>query len=281
MRVRLAVLVAVVVLTAGCSSFVGDDRATPTLTPADVPTEPATPDDPRNGIAPGLTAANVTHPAYLAERHTAAVAETSYVLVQRYHEDRRFGTITSELDRTQRLVVENATTYRRDVSYRIEEMVDGELRSLHGYAEYADGHHLYRSWLASNGDGRTFRRNADPSRQRADYATLTQGQIRQYLTLENATVARVDVPTSDREHFRVTGTRTSLPTIDAIENYTARAVIREDGFVRSLDVTYDARDNGRDVAARYNVTYGDVGTATVTPPAWADAARATFDEDGE
>jgi hypothetical protein len=51
-------------------------------------------------------------------------------------------------------------------------------------------------------------------------------------------------------------------------------VIREDGFVRSLNVTYEAMDNGREIDAQYTFTYTNVGTATVTPPEWADEAYA-------
>lgn len=271
MNPRVVAVVVVVILTAGCSSFVDGEQATPTLTPAEVPTAERPADD-HVGVAPGLSTSDVTHPAFLAESHADAAGRTSYVLRQRYHEDRAFGNVTSELDRTQRIVVENATVYRRDVSYRIEEMVDGELRSLHGYSEYADGEYLYRSWVASDG-GRVFRRSPNPDQRRTNYAAINTGDIRQYLTVESATVTRHDVPTSDAQHYQVTGTRSSLPTIASVGNYTARAVIREDGFIRSLNVTYEAVDNGRDIEARYSVVYRDVGNATVTPPGWLAEAR--------
>lgn len=276
---RVLGLLVICVLLAGCNGLVGGDAETPTVTPAEVPTPEPTPTDPRVGVAPGVSASDVTHPSFLAESHADATRRTSYVLLERYHEDRAFGTVTSELDRTQQVVVENDTVYRRNVSNRVEEMVGGELRSLHGYAEFADGQYLYQSWLSSNDDERAFRRNANPTQLRTDYETLTQGELRQYLTLESATVSQYSVSTSDARHYRVTGTRSSLPAIASVENYTARAVIREDGFVRRLNVTYDAMDDGRDIKTRYTFTYTDVGTATVTPPEWADEARAEFDGD--
>lgn len=272
MRVRVAAAVALVVLSAGCSGFVGGGESTPTLTPAEVPTPEPTPTDPRVGIAPGVTSSNVTHPGFLAQRHADAVEHTSYVLVERYREDRQFGNVTSDLHRTQRIVVENATVYRREVSNRHRAIVDGEAQYLHGYAEYADGNALYKSWLSSDDNQRVYRRSPDPT-QRLAYGSIVMDEISEYLSLENATVTRYYVANSDYQHYQVTGSREALPTYSAVDNYTATAVIREDGFVRSLNVTFEAENNGREIDAHYTFAYSEVGAATVTPPDWVEEAR--------
>lgn len=279
MDFRVVAVVGLVVLTAGCSSLVGGEAETPTVTPAEVPTPEPTPTDQRVGIAPGLSTSNVTHPAFLARSHAEAADNESYSFVQRYHEDRQYQDVRTELDRSQHVVVENATVYRRNVSHRLERVIDGELRSLYGYAEYADGKSLYRSWLSTSNTDRVYRRYPDPAQPRTSLASIPLDGIRRYLTLESATVSRVTIQGSDAQHFSVRGTRSSLPSFDSVENYSAHAVIREDGFVRSLDVSYDARNNGRRITARFTFRYTDVGTATVTPPPWADEARAIFADD--
>lgn len=280
MRPRVGVVLALLVLTAGCNAFTGDGgQVEATVTPAPVPTVTATPSDPRVGVAPGVSTRAVTHPEFLAQRHAEVVRDMRYELSVSYEEDRRLGEVDAAVDRYQRLVVENETVYRRNAS-SIERRVRGTHRFLRGYGEYADGRALYESWIDAGGDGRVFERTADPA-ARPDYADLTGRAVLEYLDLESATVSRYDVPGSDADHYLVTGNRSSLLTMTTVRNYSARAVVSEDGFVRSLRVAYDGMQEDTEVSVEYGFAYSDVGTATVRPPDWADDAYEEFGVDRE
>lgn len=278
MRLRVLGVLALVVATAGCSGLVGGGSSAPTLTPAPVPTVESTPADPRIGVAPGVSTRAVTHPSYLADRHVAVTNDSRYVVTVRRHETRRLDGVVANPSRVQRIAVENATVYRRDTS-ALERRVGGAYVYRYGYGEYANGRAKYVSWLGDDDTDRVFRRYPDPS-TRPQYAEITASSVRRYLDLESATVSRYDVADGDARYYLVTGTRSTLGATD-VENYSARAVIRADGFVRRLNVTYDAMDRGIAVSASYSFAYRKVGTATVAPPAWIDEASVEFaDERG-
>lgn len=275
MRLRVLGALVLVVATAGCGALVGGGSSADTLTPAPVPTLAPTPDDPRVGVAPGVSTRGVTNPDYLAARHVAIASEMRYVLNVSYHEDRRLADVPATVDRRQRIVVENATTYRRDAN-TLQRRVGGSYQFLYGYSEYANGRAKYVSWLGDNDTHRVFRRYDDPARSRPDYASTVASFVREFLDVETATVSRYDVAGSDRQYYLVVGHRTNLSTVSDLENFTARAVIREDGFVRRLNVTYDAMDRGSVVSTHYTVRYREIGTATVSQPAWTVDAYAEF-----
>lgn len=89
--------------------------------------------------------------------------------------------------------------------------------------------------------------------------------------MRDATVTRVTV--DGRPYYRVTGTRDTLLRYGTVEDYRATAIVRPDGFVRSLDVFFVAyRGSGR-TEVSYGFTYTGVGTATLDRPAWVATAR--------
>lgn len=260
-------------VTAGCGSLTDSGTDTPTVTPAPVPTPSPTPDDPRGGLAPGLHASGVTDAGFLARNHEEAVQNTSYVWRSSSSASHWFGNSSVNSSELQVVTFGNATTYHREVD-EYETMIDGQLEQLEEYEEYAGGDVVYRKWTTY--DGRTFRRT-ESSNVSVEYANLAAEYIRRYLDLETETVSRIDV--GDGRYYEVVGTRSSLPRFGPLDSYRARAVVRDDGFVRSLDVRFTwVRDDER-VEARYNFTYRQVGNATVTEPDWVPEAREQFDGD--
>lgn len=273
MRLRLVGLLALVIATAGCSAFVGGGEPTPTLTPAEVP-DPPTPTETGTTVAPGVSTSEATDPVVLAQHHVAAAQGTSYVYREEYREivgNER----TADVQSAHRIVVENDTVYRRVIpSY--DGWIDGDDHHLVGYGEYADGSTLYRSWHRGDA-GRVYQFHRNPG-ERTSYARYAAGPIERYLDLTDPTITRMDVEGSTAAHFQVSGTNVSLPTARDVDDYRVRAVVREDGFVKRLDVEYDTSVDGRDLEIGYNFSYRSIGSASVTPPTWADEARTAYEE---
>lgn len=264
----------VLALTAGCGSFTDSGTDTTTVTPAPVPTVPSSPDDTRGTLAPGLSASEVTDTGTLARAHAAAANETSYRVQRSRTVVHRFGNTTAESTETRQLTYENASTYHLKAD-PYETVIDGQIRSLDDYEEYAGGDAVYRTWRTD--EGRTVRENATVSEHPAE-VDLTAVAIRRYLRLENETVSRIDV--GEGIHYEIVGTRSTLPRFGRLDSFRARAVARADGFVRSLDVTFTVRRNDERIDIRDGFTYRTVGNVTVADPDWlSEAANGSTETD--
>lgn len=267
--------VALVAATAGCGSIVGTGSPTETVTPAPVPTLEPTPTDPRVGVAPGVDARGISDPEDLIEHHVSAATGANYVWQSESREIYRLSNSTVWRNISQRVVVEDATTYRRSAS-SIEQSSAGQRVFLQGYEEYADGERRYLRW-SEYGDPDVSYRSEPATNASRELANVSVGPLRQYLDLETQSVARLST-VDDRQRYRITGSRDSVPQFGTVENYTARAVVREDGFVRSVDVSFRTTRADRDVRIAYTSQYTRVGNATVTEPDWFVDERGRFDD---
>lgn len=255
--------------TAGCNSFAGPGTETQTVTPAPVPTPPPTPEDPRVGIAPGLSADAVFDVHFLADRHEKAVRRTSYVWRESDSPYERYEGLSTNASVSQIVTVERSDTYTRVVPLK-SFSENGHVRYYKEYEEFARGEVEYQKWRSKDGDGNAYRRRESVNANRT-YAAIAAEAIRRYLDVDEETVTRVDV--GERPHYRVVGTRDSFPVEGSVENYRARAVVREDGFVRRLNVTYTIVRFGEQIETGYSFQYTEVGNATVETPEWLPAAR--------
>lgn len=261
MRWRLIGLV-VLAVTAGCSSLTGTSTESPTVTPAPVPTASPTPDDPRGGLAPGLSASGVTQVGTLARAHVDAATEESYVWRRSAVATHDFGNSSLNSSKSQVVIFENRTTYHRSVE-RYETIIDGRIMFLEDYEEYRSGDVAYRKWTR---DSSLTIEETDPAEESPTYANIAASDVIRFLELENETVSRIAV--GEERHYEVVGTRDSLPRFGPLDAYQARAVVRADGFVRSLDVRVTATPDDERIEAHYNFTYRQVGNTTVTEPEW-------------
>lgn len=291
MRVRLLAVLAVVAL-AGCGGFIqGSDSETPTLTPAPVPSPTATPvespavGDGRVGVATGMAAGGLTDSTALARQHVAAINGTSYVWTERYVETLRTDNVSAQRQTTQRVTLENATTHRHVTSSTetgdrslgtapYDHLEEGRVEYRDGYETYANGDVEYVSWFDFRGEDRIFERR-DAVTDRTAFDTLARGPIERYIDPEASTVMILD---GRGNWYEVTSSAPSVSLQPTVENYSARAVIRSDGFVRSLTVSYERQISGRTVDVRYSFRYADVGTATVEPPDWLAEAKSKFED---
>lgn len=277
--------IVVLLVTAGCSGLSDDGgQHSATVTPAPVPDLPtATQTESDGGVAPGLSSDGVSDPELLSRSHEAAVNRTAYVWEERYDEEFPGSVTASNVSRSQRVVVENDTVYRRDVSVserglrRLRMVTHGPAVSeqvglLGEYGTYADGDVEYRTWYDTTDGDRIYERDLQP-RGRSAYDAVATESIERYLVPEATSVR---IPRLRNQHYLVTGTQPPASLSSNATDYDLRAVVRADGFVRSIDVSYNATSNGHPVSVTYAFAYHSVGSATVEEPGWADTARSEF-----
>ena len=260
MNARLAVVVAVVLL-AGCSSLGQPDRST-TVTPAPVPQQPQT--TVADPLPPGVTGGGIDGLSELARSHVAATDGRSYTWKSRYVSERALDNDTLRNERRQRARVENETHYTYWTNR--QEADDGEPFSFLGnYTEYAAPGKQYTKFEDA---GRVAYQEVPERPARAVVGDRTRRAIGEYLAVENATVAvtRVD----GQRAYEVTGTEYALPTAWVLQNYSVRAVVTPEGFVRSLEVQYVRTNDDEREEVGYSFTYTEIGETTVERPGWVD-----------
>ncbi|WP_225333921.1 DUF7537 family lipoprotein [Halomicrobium urmianum] len=269
MDVRPLVL-ALVAVTAGCGGLAGPDRETPTLTPAPVPEQ----GDGGGLVATGVAADGSIDAGRLARAHARAVENESYAFrsARGTTSTRANRTAPTSLQRT--LSVEGPHSYHYWTDRRLAR-IDGRLRFLANYSEYADDGVGYVRYTTGAESGVTYRpiSGATPNR----FVSLATEPIRRHLALEDADVTAIR--RDGQRYYEVEKARDQLVTGEPVENYTVTALIRPDGFVRSLSVSYVDPEQQRRAFRRFE--YADVGETTVERPEWVSDARASIDSDGE
>jgi len=268
-RVLAVVLIATL---AGCGAIAGPQDVTETVTPAPVPTPPtensATPDDAPTTVAPGIAPDGIVDLEALLDHHRSVITNTSFVMED---ERRETDVRTNEL---RNVPQSRRTVYGDDGSYwRYESAIDPDdpsrLRYVRDFEQYGTGERAYSKWDVVGRSNTTFERLDDHPLSRNLGTPIVTFQ--RYLGLENETVTRYDV--GERSHYVVRGTRSSVGRYGAVENFSTRVVVREDGLIRRLDVSFVADDDGEPVAVEYTARYSRLGNATVTPPEWLPTAR--------
>lgn len=240
--VERTLLVLLVVLVAGCGSLVGGGDPTPTVTPAPVPEPTTTASSP---LPPGVTGERVADIDALAEAHLAVLTADSFTVSTRVVRGNQTG------ERVLRVESPRRYYYR-----------DAMILTTGTRTEFVDDTNRYR---------RTTRGGLYFSRQEAGNVTELYGwalrlPVRSYLPTGNATVAATRV--DGRRHYEIRLDRETHPRLDNLRNYTARAVVRSDGLVRSLEVTYVRSSGGQRVNVTHVTTFSGIGTTTVDPPDW-------------
>jgi hypothetical protein len=265
--------VALVVL-AGCSFAGGGatvERAT--LTPAPVPTATPTPADRVPDVAPGLSTTGVADTDPLVDAHVAAARGTTWVWRERRTVTRVRDDVTTNATTEQLVRFAGPRTYYRWTEVQ-SRRVGQDLQFREDYQQYADGHVRYETWR-SIVENEVVYRQLDTPGVDASFVGFSTAPIRLYLSLESARVTRLD--RGEQRHYEVVGTRSRLPEEGPVSDYRARAVVRSDGFVKRLNVTYAVEDErtGRRRTVHYGFSYRRVGEGSVGTerPGWVEAAQ--------
>jgi len=277
-RLALVLLVAVVVVTAGCSGFAfgGGDRPVSTVTPAPVPSDDA-------GAYPvGLGPDGVTSPSLLGAAHADALNGTSYTL--RMTRTVRYANGTLRSDLRIEVALDADRTHFANVSVRghaapvllgrppasASFWSDGDVylrrltrdnRTIYNEYEPPDSYAgTWRYWVhtaALNG-----RPSADVTQTVAPFQTRTDRAA-----------------TGDGTEYVVSGDRLRRGDIgapwSARRNATLAARVTESGLVRAYRTEYTAMAGGERVRVTRTVRFDGVGNTTVGRPSWYDRARSS------
>lgn len=271
-RLRLLVLVAVLAL-AGCSTATtatgGPD--TPTLTPAPVPED--APGARSDDYPPGVTADGVARPLRLVTRHAAVLRNASYTV--RTERTVSYGNGTLRRRSTMTAAFAAGKTRYYQVFERAGPTVDH-------WERYADGERLFEAIMWNETTKyyvprERVRARAYPDRLVGD--PVRQDELYVVLTALNTTVE--PVVRSGNRRYRVTATGLHDPEflaawtyVDAIETVSLTLLVTPEGVVERYRFAYTTTEGSRRVRVTETVRYSEIGTTTVRPPAWYDAAVA-------
>ena len=277
-RTRRSLLVAVLVVLAGCSGPAGPATPTATSTAAPVPTT-----DPATVLAPGVTVRGVEDPVALASAHAAVLGETSVTV--RVEESRRYAngtlrwhrTATQRIDATGPAIrsyhVEAFEGSTRDAGLVPDFVRFPDATHVERYAVGEDAYYRYRlrsgdTWYVS-GPYRADRL-VDPGLVPLFWAVdtrVTGSEIRDgttYYRLEGGEV-------TDRTTFG--RAFVSEPFVE-LRDVSVDAVVDERGVVREYHLSYAlVGTDGTTVHGSESVRFTGIGTTTVDRPAWYEEVR--------
>jgi hypothetical protein len=213
-------------------------------------------------LPPGVTTDGIEDIEALGRAHAEIAATGSYGLrMKRYWtelRDRQVVQVERDID-----AAVDGEQYRVDTT----QFVAGERTRTS--VLYHDGEN---SFVTADADsGPEFRRVA-PLEQQSSFPTpprrVTASLVETRLSTPTTTLRRT-VERDGLTFFRVTGSgQPDWSAIGAVQEYNVTALVRPDGFVREVHVRYTVRDGMRLVDIRRTLRYGDLGDATVEPPAW-------------
>lgn len=270
-RPIVAVASALLLVIAGCSAAVpGDDRSpTATLTPVEVPDEPA------GEIAPGIGERTVTDRETVVAVHRSVLAGTSYRLRYRRTVEEANGTLSlvrwnatavpderaytiTRSQQSARLYVGSGPDSRIDLWFR-----DGAVRNRFIPADQPP-----RYWGYDDATGPVEFRA--PTRTDETVGTLAAFE---YRIVDRRTVDGTRL-------YTVRSTRLVRPTLldvpfvlEMPRNASLEAVVSEAGLIRSYELRYEASHRGTPVVVRTSYAVSALGTATHPRPAWLSAAN--------
>jgi hypothetical protein len=255
-------------------SAAGGPTATPTLTPVALADGPAD----RTGLSLGVTADGIDSVPALTRAHVDALGECPGMAMNASFLGPRFltgfDTFRSGFDPEDevRIRIRTASASRYHIYRRTQfpggGLVDGTDATLE---RFADGTADYRA-LGVPGGRRYDRRNLSTTRGGpAELVGWARALFPRYLNKTASTVARL---AGSPERYRVVATGRPRALDHETRGYRAVAIIRPNGFVRSLNVTYEHPRSGTTI--RVSVRY-ERSVASVVPPEWYETARERTD----
>ena len=211
---------------------------------------------------PGVSETGITNLTALGDAHEAALSNRSYTLW---------------LDTFQpRDASPNATRIQYDTDigvaedrYLIVENVDAGRERARLRAVYFDG----RDWYVTESDDgiELTRRVAEETRSppvKFDLRTLNAELVRQYLATRTTNVSG-KISAGNTTYYRVEGSgRPSIGGVEPVRDYRFVAFVDDDGFVSEATMTYVLVTDAGAYPVRFEWTYGNVGSTTVSRPSW-------------
>jgi hypothetical protein len=272
-RTALVLVLAVILLTAGCSTVdVPGGSGTPTAEATPVPVGTA---EPTPG-ASGLTLRGVQEPSELADAHATALSNTTFRLVS---EERLVSEAGTTLVHSSKRVTVGRTPGRYHYTAVSNGTFSWQFPTVEREELYANGSHVYGLTARDDGQAAELLTTAgtepvapsqvmhdDPTRRWTIYTHLSR-------------LGGVTVEPVGGGDYRIHGTRFEGNTVagpaGVVRNVTLHefaAVVGPDSVVRGYWFSYEGTFRGRRVTGRVAVRYEEIGTATVERPDWVETA---------
>jgi hypothetical protein len=262
-----AVLVAVLVVLAGCNGLVpaGSDQestpretltAVPLETPAETPT--ATPQSARFDWF--VDNCSVDMDALLV-RHTRTLANRSFVLF--WHRRATGGSGTVGENFRNRIVVRNDSTYSRRQTGTFTDGVD---------ETYIDPSGIYRRVEAENGSVRTTAFPGRASGARTRFALLAGSVAELRFNPNGARIGTAEH--GGTRYLRLYSTEppeylVSIYQDYEFQNFSSTIWVHPDGYIRTVQFEFTLVNDSQRIAVSERYTYGGVGETTLERPDWA------------
>lgn len=257
---RTTLLVALAVLVAGCNGVVTSSQAE-TVTPAPVPTD-------EFRYPPGVTSERVVAET-LVDAHSRSLATTSYTLTTRQTVRAHDGDPVLYVNQT-RTVARNANAYDGQIEIKTRLFVDREISVIEFWSDgstivtrystdnpYRDPE--VRQWSVQSGGSIT-----DLTDSHYLDGTLAGSEITTVRRTPDGGVVLAGSGIRDPE-------RLVVPLIvSEPRNLSLQTLVRSDGVVLAMHVTYDATHDGERVHVQRRMRVTDIGTSTVDRPRWAE-----------
>jgi hypothetical protein len=250
--ISVGLLVAVLVVMAGCGALLGDNEPASQVTPAPVPTDPSTTPS-VSYLAPGLTKYGLINASALRETHTKHLENTSFTVREMWILKFPNGTVAAR--RMVTTYVEGTRIYR--------------VTTINGFPRQVSE---VETWY---GETRSFGREvsnnsisySQPSRDRPSHVEA--------IPKPGTHFNNVFEPWMNPDIDRVSRNGTTLYHLENIlpsnpSNITVSARIDSRGFIRSYTVsepiTYPPVPNAS--RSIRSIQFTNIGTTTVERPAW-------------
>lgn len=278
-RTRGALLLAVLIALAGCSSSAATSTPTATSTAAPVPTT-----NPSTVLAPGVTVRGVEDPVALAAAHAAAMDDTSVTV--RVEESRRYENGSLRWHRTATQRIDATGTEVR--SYHVGEF-EGSTRDaglLPDFVRFPDATRVERYAVGEDAYYRYRLRSGDTWYVSGPYPAdrlVDPGLVPLFWAVDTRVTGRETRGGVTR--YRLEGgevaDRTTLgrvfvgePFVD-LGNVSVDALVDERGLVHEYHLTYALVEaDGTVVHGSESVRFTEIGTASVDRPGWYGEATA-------
>lgn len=246
----------------GCSLPADGPETTVTAAPV--------PGDDRAGAGggadlPGIYRGAVTDAAALAREHREALENRTYRVRQR-----SVSVVVGQNIEDTRTVYTTTTYYRHGEAVRqdraiVRRQLDSGNTSRTNVSTYTvDGERFVRRSL----DGNASFRVVDPEPRPIDN---TSRFVAELLALDETEVD--SVVWNGQSRYLVTGRDSADGSFARTRNYTARAIIQEDGVVRRLNVSYVRASIGSKQTRTFRMVVDPIPPSAIRPPEWLDAAR--------
>lgn len=272
-----AVLLACLVLLAGCNGLGATDASPPVDPTADGTPTVGTPTGGATtrtaAFPPGVTGNGVAAPFELSNAHANALADTSYTVRETRELREANGTLRSGEVETNRMAAERGR-------YRYDLAVDGTAERFYGgsagtLAYYANGSAVARKTAYPNGNA-AYGMEYDPDGELADPAAIFHGTPRNDERIA-VLLNRLDATVEPRENgtyliraaaFTGEGLTMGGTAVSNVSNVEFSATVESSGLVRGYHLLFEGTVDGQRVSGVERVRYSKVGSTTVEEPDW-------------